>query len=52
MSPAGKSAVLAALLSLAATVTNSAALPPLPTPASPRLYVFDCGTLVYNKPED
>jgi len=27
-------------------------LPSLPKATSPRLYVFDCGTLVYNKPED
>jgi hypothetical protein len=27
-------------------------LAPLPKVTSPRLYVFDCGTLVYNKPED
>jgi glyoxylase-like metal-dependent hydrolase (beta-lactamase superfamily II) len=25
---------------------------PAPTATSPRLYVFDCGTLMYNKPED
>ena len=29
-----------------------AELAPLPRVTSPRLYVFDCGTLVYNKPED
>ncbi len=27
-------------------------LAPLPTVTSPRLYVIDCGTLVYNRPED
>jgi glyoxylase-like metal-dependent hydrolase (beta-lactamase superfamily II) len=27
-------------------------LAPLPTVVSPRLYVIDCGTLVYNRPED
>ena len=27
-------------------------LPPPPKVDGPRLYVFDCGTLVYNKPED
>lgn len=27
-------------------------LAPLPKVASPRLYVIDCGTLVYNRPED
>lgn len=25
---------------------------PLPKVTSPRLYVIDCGTLVYNRPED
>ncbi len=30
----------------------AAELAPLPKVTSPRLYVFDCGTLVYNKPED
>jgi N-acyl homoserine lactone hydrolase len=29
-----------------------AELAPLPKVTGPRLYVFDCGTLVYNKPED
>jgi len=46
---------------LAAAVLGVAALPPpanaakfapLPKVTGPRLYVFDCGTLVYNKPED
>ena len=27
-------------------------LAPPPKVTGPRLYVFDCGTLVYNKPED
>jgi glyoxylase-like metal-dependent hydrolase (beta-lactamase superfamily II) len=27
-------------------------LAPLPVVSSPRLYVIDCGTLIYNKPED
>src|SRR5262245_39724334 len=27
-------------------------LAPLPKVSSPRLYVIDCGTLVYNRPED
>jgi len=27
-------------------------LAPLPRVTSPRLYVIDCGTLVYNRPED
>jgi N-acyl homoserine lactone hydrolase len=31
---------------------KAAELPGLPKVTSPRLYVFDCGTLVYNKPED
>jgi N-acyl homoserine lactone hydrolase len=30
----------------------AAELAPLAKVTSPRLYVFDCGTLVYNKPED
>jgi N-acyl homoserine lactone hydrolase len=30
----------------------AAELPPLPTVTSPRLYVLDCGTLIYNRPED
>jgi glyoxylase-like metal-dependent hydrolase (beta-lactamase superfamily II) len=32
--------------------TRAAELAPLPKATGPRLYVFDCGTLVYNKPED
>ncbi len=35
-----------------AHVACGAELPPAPKVASPRLYVFDCGTLIYNKPED
>jgi glyoxylase-like metal-dependent hydrolase (beta-lactamase superfamily II) len=31
---------------------RAAELPPAPKVSSPRLYVFDCGTLIYNKPED
>jgi glyoxylase-like metal-dependent hydrolase (beta-lactamase superfamily II) len=31
---------------------SAAHLSPLPKVTTPRLYVFDCGTLVYNKPED
>jgi N-acyl homoserine lactone hydrolase len=31
---------------------GAAELAPVPKVSSPRLYVFDCGTLVYNKPED
>ncbi len=46
---------------LAATVLGTAAfapcasgaeLAPVPKVTSPRIYVLDCGTLVYNKPED
>jgi glyoxylase-like metal-dependent hydrolase (beta-lactamase superfamily II) len=46
---------------LAATILGAASLAPSPSVAelapppqvtSPRLYVFDCGTLIYNKPED
>jgi N-acyl homoserine lactone hydrolase len=32
--------------------TRASDLAPPPKVTSPRLYVFDCGTLVYNKPED
>ena len=39
----------ASALTLPASATH---LAPLPNVTSPRLYVFDCGTLVYNKPED
>lgn len=43
------------LLVAAAAVTNVAAqtsaLPEIPKVVTPRLYVLDCGTLVYNKPE-
>jgi N-acyl homoserine lactone hydrolase len=42
-------AVAAAAL---APCADGAELAPLPKVTSPRLYVFDCGTLVYNKPED
>jgi glyoxylase-like metal-dependent hydrolase (beta-lactamase superfamily II) len=31
---------------------NAAELAPPPKVTAPRLYVFDCGTLVYDKPED
>jgi hypothetical protein len=31
---------------------SAAELAPLPKVTTPRLYVFDCGTLIYNKPED
>jgi N-acyl homoserine lactone hydrolase len=56
--------LLALLLGAAALLAASAAdcapavparpagLAPLPKVASPRLYVIDCGTLVYNRPED
>jgi N-acyl homoserine lactone hydrolase len=35
-----------------APAVGAAELPTLPQVSSPRLYVFDCGTLVNNKPED
>ena len=35
-----------------ATLASAQNLAPAPQVASPRLYVFDCGTLVYNRPED
>jgi len=46
--------LLAASLLGAATLAApaSAELAPLPKVTTTRLYVFDCGTLVYNKPED
>ena len=47
--------LLAASLLGTATLAPSAdaaQLAPLPKVTSTRLYVFDCGTLVYNKPED
>jgi glyoxylase-like metal-dependent hydrolase (beta-lactamase superfamily II) len=43
--------VLAAAAALAPP-PSAAALAPPPGISGPRLYVFDCGTLVYNKPED
>jgi N-acyl homoserine lactone hydrolase len=43
-------AVLAA--SALSPPARAADLAPPPKVTSPRLYVFDCGTLVYNKPED
>src|SRR5579871_1272692 len=44
----------AALLGAAAIAPGASAahLPPLPQVSNPRLYVFDCGTLIYNRPED
>ena len=44
----------AAMLGAAALATSASAaeLAPPPKVTGPRLYVFDCGTLVYNKPED
>jgi N-acyl homoserine lactone hydrolase len=44
----------ASLLSAAvlAPPSSAAELPPAPKVTHTRLYVFDCGTLVYNKPED
>src|SRR5271154_4517922 len=47
--------VLAAAMlgaSALAPPANAADLAPRPKVTTPRLYVFDCGTLVYNKPED
>jgi N-acyl homoserine lactone hydrolase len=35
-----------------AAAASAAQLAPLPKITNTRLYVFDCGTLVYNKPED
>jgi N-acyl homoserine lactone hydrolase len=45
---------VAAALGTAALVSSAGAadLAPQPKVTSPRLYVFDCGTLVYNRPED
>src|SRR5216684_3998999 len=44
----------AAVLGAAALAppASAAELAPLPKVTGPRLYVFDCGTLIYNKPED
>lgn len=44
----------AAMLGVSALAPQASAadLAPAPKVTSPRLYVFDCGTLVYNKPED
>lgn len=39
------------LISLSAVYVQSAELTPKPVVTSPRLYVLDCGALVYNKPE-
>jgi glyoxylase-like metal-dependent hydrolase (beta-lactamase superfamily II) len=39
-------------ITLLAHQAQAAELAPLPKVKGPRLYVFDCGTLVYNKPED
>ena len=47
--------LLAASLLGASTLVppvSAAHLAPLPSVTNTRLYVFDCGTLVYNKPED
>jgi glyoxylase-like metal-dependent hydrolase (beta-lactamase superfamily II) len=43
---------LPALLACLALPTLAADLPAAPQVTSPRLYVFDCGTLINNKPED
>jgi N-acyl homoserine lactone hydrolase len=60
--PVGRALLLALVLSCAAAAPASAAdapapprpsgLAPLPKVSSPRLYVIDCGALVYNRPED
>ena len=34
------------------SATPRSGFAPLPKVTSPRLYVIDCGTLVYNRPED
>jgi N-acyl homoserine lactone hydrolase len=56
MRPAiGLATLLAASLLGAATLAShagAAQLAPLPKVTTTRLYVFDCGTLVFNKPED
>jgi glyoxylase-like metal-dependent hydrolase (beta-lactamase superfamily II) len=46
--------VAAAAVSVMALAPQAsvASLAPPPKVTSPRLYVFDCGTLIYNKPED
>jgi N-acyl homoserine lactone hydrolase len=36
----------------AAAPPNRSGLAPLPRVTSPRLYVIDCGTLIFNRPED
>jgi len=36
----------------AATPPNRSRIAPLPRVTSPRLYVIDCGTLIFNRPED
>ena len=60
--PVVRALLLALVVSCAATAPASAAdapapprppgLAPLPKVSSPRLYVIDCGTLTYNRPED
>ena len=56
MRPAvGLATLLAAFVLGAATLAShagAAQLAPLPKVTTTRLYVFDCGTLVFNKPED
>jgi len=54
---AARLAIAMLLLGLAAAAAfapavGAAELPTLPQVSSPRLYVFDCGTLINNKPED
>ncbi len=45
-------ALVASFLLFPALCALAGELTPLPTVNSPRLYVMDCGTLVYNRPED
>jgi glyoxylase-like metal-dependent hydrolase (beta-lactamase superfamily II) len=51
--PLARALALAALMAAALVpLPGRAALAPAPVVTSPRLYVLDCGTLVYNRPED
>ena len=51
MDRSGRTLTLITLL-LVAAHAGFAELAPAPAVVSPRLYVFDCGTLINNKPED
>src|SRR5579864_5143097 len=46
--------IFAAAIAVTVLAPRASVAAPAPEPrvTSPRLYVFDCGTLVYNKPED